>query len=107
MEPEQGRCCWVLELFLLRRARIFVSGRVQGVWYRASALEKARELEIRGWVRNLPDGRVELMVEASPSRVEALVRWCHIGPPGAWVEQVEICDDTAGTDLADFHVRYS
>ncbi len=69
-------------------------------------MAKARELEIRGWVRNLPDGRVELVAEAPREHIEALAGWCRTGPPGAHVDEVEMCEDTERTELGQFQVRY-
>jgi acylphosphatase len=69
-----------------------VSGRVQGVFYRAATQETARQLGLTGWVRNLPDGRVELTACGEPSRVAELERWLWQGPPHARVEAVNSRD---------------
>ena len=66
-----------------------IAGRVQGVWYRASTQAEAERLGLTGWVRNLPDGRVEAQAQGREQQVEALVRWCHGGPPQARVSGVE------------------
>jgi acylphosphatase len=71
------------------RASILVSGRVQGVFFRQSAVLEARGLGLDGWVRNLPDGRVEAEAEGERAAVEAFVAWCRAGPPSARVEEVE------------------
>jgi len=71
------------------RAHVYVSGRVQGVFFRDSARGKARSLGVGGWVRNLPDGRVEAVFEGTRDAVEEMVRWCGEGPPHARVENVE------------------
>jgi len=71
-----------------RRVRAIVSGRVQGVSYRASTASEARRLGVVGWVRNLPDGTVELEVEGDDDRVAALIAWCEHGPPSARVDRV-------------------
>lgn len=71
------------------RSHVWISGRVQGVFFRDSTREQAQRLGITGWVRNLPDGRVEALFEGDEAAVAALVRWCHQGPPGADVERVE------------------
>lgn len=73
----------------LVRAHVHISGRVQGVFYRASCQEQARHLGLNGWVCNLPDGRVEAVLEGEKSVVEEMIRWCHKGPPGAAVSGVE------------------
>ena len=69
--------------------RVVVSGRVQGVGFRYSMLERARSLGVGGWVRNRPDGTVEAVFEGQPDRVRSMVDWCHRGPRGALVEGVE------------------
>jgi acylphosphatase len=74
---------------MLRR-HIWVSGRVQGVWYRGSCTEQAKVLGVSGWARNLPDGRVEVVAEGDADAVNELVEWCRQGPPGAWVTHVEV-----------------
>lgn len=72
------------------RAHVYISGRVQGVFFRSSTEEKAFELGIKGWVRNLRDGRVEAVFEGEKEKVEEMLRWCHEGPPYARVANVEI-----------------
>jgi len=74
----------------MKRAHVFVSGRVQGVWFRASTRDKAEELSLKGWVRNLPDGRVEAIFEGDDRAVEEMVEWCRHGPPMARVDTVDI-----------------
>ena len=71
------------------RVHVFVSGRVQGVAYRANTRDAARERNLDGWVRNLDDGRVEAVFEGSVETVEGMVEWCHTGSPAATVEDVE------------------
>jgi acylphosphatase len=71
------------------RHRARVSGRVQGVCYRASCRERAVALGLSGWVRNRSDGTVELEAEGSAEAIDALLEWCHEGPPGARVDAVE------------------
>jgi acylphosphatase len=72
------------------RAHVFVSGRVQGVFYRANTRETAREHGVDGWVRNLDDGRVEAVFEGSEDDVQAMVDWCETGSPQARVEDVAV-----------------
>jgi acylphosphatase len=66
----------------------FVSGYVQGVFFRSSTRDEARRLGMTGWVRNLPDGRVEVMASGTESQLQALQQWLRRGPPGARVENV-------------------
>ena len=72
------------------RARILVSGLVQGVSYRHCTSETATTLGIKGWVRNLPDGKVEILAEGTKDRVERFISWCHRGSLGARVAGVQV-----------------
>ncbi|MFB6133832.1 MAG: acylphosphatase [Halanaeroarchaeum sp.] len=72
------------------RAHVFVTGRVQGVYYRANTREEARDLGIDGWVRNLDDGRVEAVFEGEESAVESMTEWCEEGSPAASVSDVDV-----------------
>jgi acylphosphatase len=86
------------------RAHVRVHGRVQGVFFRAEARERARSLGLAGWVRNAPDGTVEAVFEGGRERVESLVRWCERGPTGAEVDRVDVdWQDQAGEN--GFSVR--
>ena len=78
---------------------MLVSGRVQGVFYRDACREAAQRERVRGWVRNLPDGRVEAVFEGAEPAVELLVAWCHDGPPRAVVTDVAVhSEEVAGED---------
>jgi len=70
--------------------RLLIRGRVQGVGYRYSMVEAARELGIAGWVRNRADGRVEALVQGAPQQIDAIVAWARKGPRGARVDEIEI-----------------
>lgn len=70
----------------------FVRGRVQGVAYRWSAADRARELGITGWVRNLSDGRVEAWLEGCSADVEAMLAWMRIGPPAARTDELQVTE---------------
>lgn len=72
------------------RAHVFISGRVQGVFFRAYTEEEARTAGVAGWVRNTRDGRVEAVFEGDRGAVEALIHWCHRGSPSSVVSGVEI-----------------
>jgi acylphosphatase len=76
----------------MRRVRAIVTGRVQGVSYRASTVDEARGHGLTGWVRNLPDGSVELEAQGDDARVIALIAWCAHGPPAARVAGVSVED---------------
>jgi acylphosphatase len=71
------------------RLHAYVSGRVQGVFYRASAEAVANQLHLKGWVQNLPDGRVELLAEGPQEALDRLLAWAHRGPDHAQVSGVE------------------
>jgi acylphosphatase len=86
------------------RRHLWVSGRVQGVWFRGSCADRACALAVSGWARNLPDGRVEVVVEGGPEAVDQLVQWCHQGPPHARVTGVEVRAETP-EGLAGFVVH--
>lgn len=86
------------------RAHVFVSGTVQGVFYRANTRDQATERGVDGWVRNLADGRVEAVFEGPEDAVESMVEWCHEGSPAADVADVEIeYEDPEGLD--GFEIR--
>ena len=88
-----------------RAVHLLISGHVQGVFYRQSTQNQARRLGISGWVRNLPDGRVEAKVWGHAEAVNALVRWCHTGPANAYVTDVAVADAQAETGSNGFHIR--
>ena len=72
------------------RTRVLITGMVQGVGYRLSTLAEAEQLGVRGWICNLPDGRVEAVFEGAQDIVAQLIRWCRNGPTGAVVQDVAI-----------------
>ena len=87
------------------RAHVFVSGTVQGVYYRATTRDTARDAGVDGWVKNLPDGRVEAVFEGPEDAVESMVEWCHEGSPAAEVEDVEVEYEEPQNE-AGFEIRY-
>lgn len=88
----------------MRRVKILISGRVQGVYFRMFAHNKAKHLGINGYVRNLPDGRVEIIAEADNSSIGKLIKWCHKGPVTARVDDVEIIELESDEALAPFEI---
>ncbi len=86
------------------RARVLVAGHVQGVCFRAFARDEATALKLRGWVRNLPDGRVELAAEGPRKDVEALIAWSHRGSPYGRVDSVEVHWEEARGEPKGFRV---
>lgn len=72
----------------MKAAHVLIEGRVQGVWFRESMREQAERHRVAGWVRNLPDGRVEAHVQGEDDGVDTLLHWCHDGPERARVDRV-------------------
>jgi acylphosphatase len=89
-----------------KRVSIIVHGRVQGVAFRHHTVQRALELGVFGWVRNLPDGTVEGLIEGDATAVDAMVAWCRQGPPAARVEGVELREEAYGGGFDDFGIRY-
>ena len=85
--------------------RVRVTGRVQGVFFRAWAQQQANELGVKGWVRNADDGSVEAQLECDEAAVKALIDRLHEGPPSAEVEDVEVTD-AVSEGLGAFEVRH-
>jgi acylphosphatase len=76
----------------MRRVKIVVSGRVQGVYFRLFTQNKAKHLAINGTVRNLPDGRVEIFAEADTLMIDKFIKWCSKGPVTARVDNIEVAE---------------
>ncbi|MBM4400409.1 MAG: acylphosphatase [Crenarchaeota archaeon] len=88
------------------RAHVFVSGRVQGVFFRSETKHKADRYGVKGWVRNLPDDRVEVVFEGEEEAVKALIEFCKRGPLGARVTNVDLRWENFTGDFDAFKVRY-
>ncbi len=86
------------------RVHVRARGRVQGVFFRAEARERAESLGVSGWIRNAEDGSVEAVFEGEEERVESLVDWCRRGPAGGRVDDVEV-EPVEPTGETGFHVR--
>jgi acylphosphatase len=89
-----------------KRAHVFVSGKVQGVYYRATTREEAQERGVEGWVKNLEDGRVEAVFEGESDDVQDIVEWCHEGSSAARVDDVEVQWKEATGEFDGFGIRY-
>ncbi len=89
-----------------KRLHLFVSGIVQGVYFRQSLKETADKNNVLGWVQNLPDQGVEAVLEGEESHVEAVVDWAHFGPAGAVVEDLKIMDEPYKREFSNFEIRY-
>ncbi len=87
------------------QAHVYVSGQVPGVFFRDSTREKAEQLGLTGWVKNLPDGRVEALFEGPSEKVREMVRWCKEGPSHAEVEDVDAEFEASQGSLTSFEVR--
>ncbi len=88
-----------------KRFKIRIYGRVQGVWYRASAQQQASKLGLSGWVRNEDDGSVGAEAQGAEGSLEAFIEWCWRGPQHAEVKQVEIEEQPVQAGSQGFHVR--
>lgn len=88
------------------QVKVVVTGRVQGVFYRARTKEKADLLGIKGYVKNLPDGSVEAVFQGEALSVTKMTNWCRKGPAAAKVEHVSIQKDEMISDVDTFQIRY-
>ncbi len=80
------------------RVHLTIEGRVQGIFFRVSTVEEASRLRLKGWVRNCPDGSVEVVAEGRKKKIDEMIQWCHQGPPGAQVLNVQLqWEDYQGT----------
>jgi acylphosphatase len=87
------------------RVRIFVSGRVQGVFFRRAAAQQAHALGVTGWARNLSDGSVEIVGEGTRQNLQSLLGWAHQGPPHARVDTVRVKWEPHTGEFKQFGVR--
>lgn len=87
------------------RVHVFVSGIVQGVFFRQKTKQQAQSLGVNGWVRNLPDGRVEAIFEGEEQAVKALVDYCHQGPSYARVTNVDVLSEPYHGEFSGFETR--
>jgi acylphosphatase len=88
------------------RVRVKIAGRVQGVYFRASALQQAQKLGLTGWVMNCPDGSVETIAEGARAKLDELIAWCRLGPPGARVTNVEVHWEAPEYAFRGFTIRH-
>jgi len=89
-----------------QRVRVFIKGKVQGVFFRQALKVKAKQNNVFGWVKNLIDERVEAVLEGNEENVDFLVEWCHGGPANARVEDVEIKNEKFNNEFSKFDVLY-
>ena len=88
------------------RVTVFVSGKVQGVFFRQNAKKMAKELGLKGWVKNLPNGKVEAVIEGKKEVIERLVEWMKKGPFLSKVDDLKVNWQEAKKDLEDFQIIY-
>lgn len=88
------------------RLHVFISGKVQGVFFRFHTMGRARSLGLKGWIRNLPDERVEAVFEGEKNKVEEMIGWCRKGPPSAEVSDLEVIEERPTKEFRSFEVRY-
>lgn len=88
-----------------KRWHLWVAGRVQGVFYRANTAEVARRLGLVGWVKNLPDGRVEIVAEGKEEDLQEFLVWCRQGPPAAQVTEVEVKEEAYTGEFSQFFIK--
>ena len=87
------------------RAHVFIRGKVQGVYFRQNTKQAATRRGVTGWVRNLPDGRVEAIFEGYNVDVNEVIEWCHVGPAKAKVEDVDVRFEKYTGELANFTIN--
>ena len=87
----------------MQAVSLLITGQVQGVFFRTSARDKAKELGLAGWVRNTENGNVEIHAEGNANALRKFETWCHTGPPSAEVKSVS-AEDTDKQDLSDFSI---
>ncbi len=90
----------------MKKVRAVVTGRVQGVWFRAATRDKAKQLGVNGYVRNLASGAVEFVAEGDDSEVDRFIQWARQGPPLARVDDVDVEILQYDAEYNDFRVRY-
>lgn len=91
---------------LMSRVHVYINGKVQGVFFRASTREKAHALGIKGWVRNCLDGSVEAVFEGEKEAVNNVVNWCRKGPAGAFIEKIDVCREKYLGEFDDFSIVF-
>ena len=89
-----------------KRIHIFVTGRVQGVFFRQSTKVMAIKNNVKGWVRNLDDGRVEIVAQGETQDIDNLAHWCKTGPANSRVDEFELSEENISDEFETFEVRY-
>jgi len=89
-----------------KRVHLLIRGRVQGVYFRQGMMETAQKNNVLGWVQNLPDDRVEAMLEGNDSNVDAVIERAHFGSAGAVVDELKIAEENYVGEFSEFKIRY-
>lgn len=89
-----------------KRVHLLVEGRVQGVYFRQGMMETAEKNNVLGWVKNLPDNKVEAILEGNDSNIDAVVEWARFGPAGAVVQELKVTEEMYVAEFSDFVIRY-
>ena len=89
---------------ILKQVHLYVSGKVQGVYFRQGMKETAEKNNVKGWVKNLPDKRVEAVLMGEESNVDAVIDWSYFGPPGAVVDELKIVDADDPENFEEFEI---
>jgi acylphosphatase len=90
----------------MKRVHVYISGRVQGVFFRAETQQTAKGFNLTGFVRNMADGRVEVVFEGEDESVAKMLEWCHVGPPAARVHEVLTMEEPYTSEFRNFSVMY-
>lgn len=90
----------------VKRAHLLITGQVQGVGYRYSAVIRANQHSLSGWVRNTREGHVEIVAEGRADDLEDFIGWCRRGPSAAWVKDVQVDLQPATGEFSGFDLRY-
>jgi acylphosphatase len=90
----------------MKRMHVYISGKVQGVFFRAETQRAAMKFNLTGWVRNMADDRVEAVFEGEDENVDKMLAWCHVGPPAARVENVTTSEEHYAGGFLDFSIKH-
>lgn len=91
---------------MMTNVYVLISGRVQGVWFRASTKQKAEQLGLKGWVRNTNNGCVEAVFQGNENQVSEMINWCRYGPPLAKVDKVNVIKKKSEDLFKDFIIKH-
>jgi acylphosphatase len=91
---------------MIENVHVVISGKVQGVWFRASTKQIAKQLGLTGWIRNTSDGCVEAVFEGEECLINKMIKWCHQGSPLSKVNNVEVKNQEPTNEFSDFSIRF-